>query len=41
MPRLRRKGEHGDLYVTVNVQLPTELTPRQRELLEQMRQAES
>jgi curved DNA-binding protein len=41
MPKLRRKGEHGDLYVTVNVQLPTDLTDRQRELLEEMRKAES
>ena len=39
MPKLRKKGEHGDLYVTVNVRLPTDLTPQQRELLEQMRKA--
>jgi curved DNA-binding protein len=39
MPRLRKEGEYGDLYVTVNVQLPTELTARQRELLEEMRKA--
>jgi curved DNA-binding protein len=41
MPKLRRKGEHGDLYVTVNVRLPTGLTDRQRELLEEMRKAGS
>ena len=41
MPRLRRQDEHGDLYVIVNVQLPTELTARQRELLEEMRKAAS
>jgi curved DNA-binding protein len=41
MPKLRRQDEHGDLYVTVNVQLPTELTARQRELLEEMRKAAS
>jgi len=39
MPRLRKKGEYGDLYVTVNVQLPADLTARQRELLEEMRKA--
>jgi curved DNA-binding protein len=39
MPKLRRKGEFGDLYVEVDVRLPTELTPRQRELLEEMRKA--
>jgi curved DNA-binding protein len=39
MPRLRREDEHGDLYVNVNVRLPTRLTERQRALLEEMRQA--
>jgi curved DNA-binding protein len=39
MPALRRKGEYGDLYVKVDVQLPSQLTDRQRELLQQMRQA--
>lgn len=39
MPKLRKKGEYGDLYVAVSVQLPTELTDRQRELLEEMRRA--
>jgi curved DNA-binding protein len=40
MPRLRKKEVYGDLYVRVNVQLPTHLTPRQRELLEEMRKEE-
>ena len=40
MPVLRHKGEYGDLYAKVDVRLPTELTPRQRELLEQLRDAE-
>jgi len=39
MPKLKQKGEHGDLYATVDVRLPTDLTPRQRELLEEMRKA--
>jgi len=37
MPKLRQKGEYGDLYAKVDVQLPTHLTPRQRELLEELR----
>jgi curved DNA-binding protein len=40
MPLLRRKGEHGDLYAQVDVQLPTELSARQRALLEEMRRSE-
>jgi curved DNA-binding protein len=39
MPNLRRKGTEGDLYVRVDVRLPDKLTPRQQELLEEMRQA--
>jgi curved DNA-binding protein len=39
MPVLRHKGEYGDLYAKVDVRLPTELTPRQCELLEQLRAA--
>lgn len=37
MPKLRRPGEHGDLYAHLDVRLPTELTPEQRELFEQLR----
>ncbi len=37
MPKLRRKGEYGDLYARVEVQLPTRLTARQRELFEELR----
>ena len=40
MTKLREKGEYGDLYVKIDVQLPTDLTPRQRELIEELRQAE-
>jgi curved DNA-binding protein len=39
MPRLRKKAEYGDLYALVSVQLPTDLTDRQRELLVEMREA--
>ena len=37
MPKLREESEHGDLYAKVDVRLPTELTERQIELLEEMR----
>jgi curved DNA-binding protein len=39
MPKLRQTDQHGDLYVKVDVRLPEQLTPRQRELLQEMRQA--
>jgi molecular chaperone DnaJ len=35
VPHLRRAGTRGDLHVFVNVVVPTRLTKRQRELLEQ------
>jgi curved DNA-binding protein len=37
IPRLRDSKQHGDLYARVDVQLPTDLTPRQRELFEELR----
>ena len=37
MPKLRQKGQYGDLYARVEVRLPTRLTPRQRELFEELR----
>jgi len=36
MPRLRGRGK-GDLYVVIEVNTPTELTPRQRELLREFK----
>ncbi len=36
MPRLHGKGR-GDLFVVVEVRTPTQLTPRQRELLKQFK----
>jgi len=41
MPNLRDKDRYGDLYVKIDVRLPTHLTPRQRELLEEMRKTDS
>lgn len=35
--RLRGKGEHGDLILTIKVQIPTNLSDRQKELLENAR----
>jgi curved DNA-binding protein len=37
MPRLRDPQQHGDLYAEVDVQLPTDLDPRERELFEDLR----
>jgi DnaJ-class molecular chaperone len=36
MPKLRTPGEHGDLYARVLVQIPTNLTDRERELVKQL-----
>lgn len=36
MPVLH-SGRHGDLYATVNAQLPAQLSPRERELFEELR----
>jgi len=36
MPHLRQPGQHGDLYAKIDVRLPTDLGPRQRELLEEL-----
>jgi curved DNA-binding protein len=38
MPRLRKSGENGDLYAKVEVRLPANLTGRQQELFEELRQ---
>ncbi len=40
MPRLRRASDHGDLFARLDVRLPTNLTPEQRRLFEQLRQLE-
>jgi molecular chaperone DnaJ len=36
VPHLRRSGSRGDLHVMIDVRVPTRLTARQRELLEQL-----
>jgi curved DNA-binding protein len=37
MPRLRHPEQHGDLYAEVEVKLPQQLTSRQRELFDSLR----
>jgi molecular chaperone DnaJ len=36
VPHLRRPGTRGDLHVLIDVEVPTRLSPRQRDLLEQL-----
>ena len=36
MPSLRESGRHGDLYAKAHVRIPEQLTPRQKELFEQL-----
>jgi DnaJ-class molecular chaperone len=37
MPNLKDPNRRGDLYVKVKVQIPERLTPRERELFEELR----
>jgi curved DNA-binding protein len=39
MPHIRHPEDHGDLLARVEVRLPTNLTPRQRELFEELRRS--
>ena len=41
MPITGKSGEHGDLYATVDVQLPKELTPEQRAHFEALKTMET
>jgi curved DNA-binding protein len=41
MPRFKRPGERGDLYVEVHVDLPRDLTARERELFEELARLEA
>ncbi|WP_422082709.1 DnaJ C-terminal domain-containing protein [Ulvibacterium sp.] len=36
MPKYGKPGQYGDLFVTINIQLPTKLTPRQKELIREI-----
>lgn len=35
LPVYKQQGEHGDLYITLSAQLPEQLTPEERQLIEQ------
>ena len=37
MPHLKKPTEYGDLYARIDVGLPTDLTPKQRALFEELR----
>jgi curved DNA-binding protein len=37
MPKLKQKGEYGDMFVVIQVNVPKALTPQQRQLVEQLR----
>jgi curved DNA-binding protein len=37
MPHLRDSSQHGDLYATVQIRLPTQITARERELFGELR----
>ena len=39
LPCLQQQDQHGDLYARIEVELPTDLSPRQRELFEELRRA--
>jgi curved DNA-binding protein len=39
MPQLRQPEQHGDLYAEADVRLPESLTPRERELFEELRRS--
>jgi len=36
MPHLKNPKEFGDLYAKISIQIPRNLTPRQRELFEEL-----
>lgn len=41
MPRVRKPETRGDLYVTLDAELPARLSPRERELFEELRKIRS
>jgi curved DNA-binding protein len=41
MPTIGKPDERGDLYATVDVQLPTSLTATQRKLFEELKKSEA
>ena len=41
MPKLGRPDERGDLFVTADAQIPTNLSPREQELVQELRKMRS
>jgi len=39
MPKLRNTNQHGDLFASINVNIPRSLTPRQKELFQELARA--
>jgi curved DNA-binding protein len=37
LPRLEKRGERGDLLASVEAIVPTELSPREQELFEELK----
>lgn len=35
-PIYKKEGEYGDLYVTINIVIPTNLTDKEKELFQQL-----
>jgi curved DNA-binding protein len=36
LPVYKKEGQHGDLYITYDVQIPTNLTDKQKQLFEEL-----
>jgi curved DNA-binding protein len=41
LPVYKKEGEHGDLYITYNIKIPTNLTEQQKELFRQLAKTQS
>ena len=41
MPRLRHKDQHGDLFVSLKIAIPTDLSPEERQLFEKLANSRS
>jgi curved DNA-binding protein len=36
MPKYGKPGQYGDLFITINIQMPTKLSPRQKKLIKEI-----
>ncbi|MBI3960980.1 MAG: DnaJ domain-containing protein [Chloroflexi bacterium] len=41
MPGMKKQSEQGDLYAEISVELPTSLSPKERQLVEQLRELQN